>query len=117
MTTRERGPLYAPPSEVADFAANLTISFLLCRDIGHNWRPFGAQYMADGYYERVLRCTRCKTERWETITTRGSKNGTHYKYPDGYQHKGLGRIVGDGKDALRLESILRAVGERAEIEE
>jgi hypothetical protein len=112
-----RRQLFAPPTEVANFASGLTISYLLCRDLGHNWRPFGAQYNPDGYYERVLRCTRCRTERWETLSVSGAKVGGQYKYPEGYQRKGFGRIVGEGRDALRLESIMRAVGERAEIEE
>jgi hypothetical protein len=33
--------------------------------------------------------------------------GGSYEYPDGYQHKGLGRLDGADRDSLRLESLLR----------
>lgn len=99
---------YADADEVADFARGLLISWLLCRELGHNWRPWNA-YAIDGGYERALRCTRCKTERWETLTSTGAKMSSRYVYPDGYLHEGLGRIVGDGRDALRLESLTRAI--------
>jgi hypothetical protein len=37
----------------------------------------------------------------------GSILGGSYEYPDGYQHKGLGRLDGADRDSLRLESLLR----------
>lgn len=101
----------ASREEVAGFAASLSISHLHCRELGHNWRPWVARWVdEDNSYERALRCTRCRTERWETIGASGAKLGAHYKYPDGYivEH-GMGRIVGEGRDQLRLESMQRAV--------
>lgn len=101
---------YADAGEVADFAQALPISHLLCREMGHNWKPWVAHWNSENrYYERALRCTRCRTERWQTLSSTGAVLGGHYKYPDGYVHEGLGRIVGEGRDALRLESITRAL--------
>jgi hypothetical protein len=97
--------------EVEDFAHGLSISHLHCRELGHNWRPWVARYDEEhSSYERALRCTRCRTERWESIGLSGTKLGSHYKYPDGYvAPAGLGRIVGEGRDALRLESLHRSI--------
>lgn len=102
---------YADPGEVADFAAELPISHLHCRELGHNWKPWVARIAEDGGFERALRCTRCRAERWQSLTRGGSIVSSHYVYPDGYIHEGLGRIVGDGRDALRLESLTRALDE------
>lgn len=99
---------YADAHEVAEFASTLVMAYLLCRELGHNWRPWTA-YPANGGYERALRCDRCSTERWETLTSTGAKVKGHYSYPEGYLHEGLGRIVGDGRDALRLESLSRSI--------
>lgn len=101
---------YADDDEVRDFASGLTDSFLLCREIGHNWRPFFARWDPDeNAYQRTLRCVRCKTQRHQWMSSSGSMLGNHYEYAEGYQHKGLGRIVGEGRDHLRLESIQRLV--------
>lgn len=109
-------PGYADPFEVAEFASGLTISYLLCRELGHNWRPWTARAIKGGF-ERALRCTRCHTERWETLSSTGAKIKGHYVYPEDYLHEGLGRIVGDGRDALRLESLSRAITDTGEITE
>lgn len=103
--------LGANREEVEGFAHHLSISHLLCRELGHNWRPWVARFDQEhNSYERALRCTRCRTERWETIGLTGAKDGTHYVYPDGYTAPaGMGRIVGEGRDALRLESLTRAL--------
>ena len=111
-------PKIATTSEVQVFAAGLNNSFLLCRDLGHNWRPWGAQWVPeDNAYNRTLRCTRCKTARMQVLSVRGEVIQSKYDYADGYQHKGLGRVTGSGRDALRLESIVRLAGDRSEIEE
>lgn len=96
--------------EVAHFAEGLSDKFLQCRDFGHSWRPWHARWHDEGFYERAFLCHRCKAERWQTLSRFGEVLGGHYRYPDGYQHTGLGRIVQAGRDALRLESVLRAVG-------
>lgn len=101
------GPHYADPGDVREFAGTLPEKFLHCREMNHNWRPYTVGGHPDGGYERVLRCTRCRTRRVQHLTASGAVISSKYIYPDGYESKGLGRIVGEGRDALRLESIKR----------
>ena len=95
--------------EVETFAKGLDEKFLLCRELGHTWRPWTASKFRDGGYERVLRCSRCLTRRFQEISSRGEILHSHYKHPEGYLHKGMGRITGAGRGVLRLESIKRSV--------
>lgn len=104
---------YADRASVEDFAAGLPEKHLLCRELGHNWRPWTAEYVkAQRCYERALRCTRCRAERWQTLSRSGEILSSRYVYPDGYVSHGMGRIVGEGRDALRLESLTRLMSIR-----
>jgi hypothetical protein len=105
---------YADLGQVADFAASLPEAFLHCRELGHNWRPNTAGKYKDGGYLRVLRCSRCRTKRREELTSTGMKISTSYEHPDGYLTDGIGRIVGEGRGLLRLESMTRSIPEDAE---
>lgn len=101
---------FADESEVADFVATLNDSYLLCREVGHTWRPHFARLDDERQgFVRTLRCTRCKTLRHQLLSYSGAVLTSHYEYPDGYQHKGFGRIVGHGRDTMRLESIMRLI--------
>lgn len=117
MTTPEHGQ-YADPDEVAEFASQLPDDYLQCRELGHVWRPHTAQ-VAEGYYERRLRCPRCKMVREDQVSMSGQILRRSYddtNCPD-YYAKHIGRIVGEGRGQLRLASILRTVAatdERAE---
>lgn len=98
--------------DVASFAAHLSEEWLVCRDTGHTWRPFDAKVLQDkGCYERSHRCASCDTIRHQRLSFRGAVLGTTYDYPDGYLSN-VGRIVGDDRDRLRLESLQRALGKR-----
>lgn len=108
---RRRSPAFAPTEEVESFAAGLPKRFLLCRTLQHNWSPWTARLADGGGFEQVLRCTRCHSERHQLLTPRGHVVSETRTYPDGYLHKGLGRIAGEGRDAIRLESITRQMGE------
>lgn len=107
----------ADAAAVAEFAANLPERFLYCREMGHNWKPYSAGRFKDGGFERVLRCTRCHTRRIQELTAWGAVTRSRYEHPDGYLSEGLGRIVGDGRDALRLASLARIVAKYAETTE
>lgn len=110
---QSKTPTFADPSDVRDFAVGLSPTHLQCRELGHNWRPYTAQWKPrDRCFDRVLRCTRCKTQRVQVLNRFGAIVSSHYVYADGYQAKGLGRIVGDGRDALRLEELQRESGHR-----
>lgn len=101
---------YAAREAVEEFAQGLSISFLQCRELGHIWKPWGARRDDEhNTFERSLRCPRCKTKRHETLSMRGAKLRSHYEYPEGYTTDGLGRIVGEGRDALRVESMIRTL--------
>lgn len=110
LTRTEDGT--ADPKSVADWSSNLPDSYLLCRDMGHTWRPFKVRYESElNAYSRVLRCGRCKTERVQSVSLSGLILTGNYTYPTGYQTpQGSGRITGSGRGALRLESTMRLIG-------
>jgi len=102
--------LGADRQEVEAFAKGLKEAFLHCREMGHAWRPWAAEWDAEhNSYRRGLRCPRCKTKRWQYMGLTGAVLGTQYEYPEGYTAEGIGRIMGEGRDALRLESLTRAL--------
>lgn len=106
---RRRQPImFADPYEVQDFAAGLSSSELQCRELGHLWEPHSGFWSPeDGCFYRTLRCDRCTTERNQTLSDKGAVLTNGYLYPEGYLHQGMGRIAGEGRDMLRLESVTR----------
>lgn len=86
--------------------ADLSDAHLQCRDFGHAWRPYQAEYVPQRrqYVER-LQCPRCSTMRVRLLDSRGAQLANHYAYPDGYQVKGIGRLSGSDRDAVRLASL------------
>jgi hypothetical protein len=108
--TRRLRVAEAEPSEVEQWAHHLKQSWLLCRELGHTWKPHTARYVPEQRaYERTLRCARCTTERRQVLDGSGHVVSSQYAHPDGYLHKGLGRVTGEGRDALRLESLTRFI--------
>lgn len=61
--------------------------YLKCRDLGHIWdeSPFLRAKRKVSVFERLLRCTRCGTEKIEWLTWEGRVTSRHYNYPDGYR--------------------------------
>lgn len=86
--------------------ADLDDSSLQCRDFGHSWRPYEAEYIAARrqYVER-LQCGRCSTLRVRLLDGRGAQLTSHYDYAPGYLVKGLGRLTGEDRDAVRLAGV------------
>lgn len=101
----------ADPKVVAAWSAELSDAYIQCRDMGHRWAPYTAKFdEVMNAYRRVLRCSRCKAKRAQHIGLSGLILGGTYDYPPGYQTpKGTGRIDGNGRGALRLESTLRLI--------
>jgi len=101
----------ANPVEVGAWAEDLPERFLLCRDLGHTWRPFLAKFdTEERAYKRVLKCGRCRTERTQLISMNGVPLSGAYDYPDGYTAPtGAGRLDSSGRGALRLVSIQRLI--------
>jgi len=97
--------------EVATWADDLPERFLLCRDMGHSWKPYTASYEATArQYRRVLRCGRCHTERVQMLSTSGHIEAGHYVYPDGYaMPKGSGGYTMAARDLCHLQSVTRLV--------
>jgi hypothetical protein len=101
--------------QVAAWSAHLPDRYLLCRDLGHNWRPWRARLTDERGFEQVLRCARCRAERSRTVGASGATLGNHYHYPDGYTAPaGTGRLTGDSRNALRLESVLRLIAHQGD---
>lgn len=107
------GLVVADPAEVKDWAEALPERFLICRDINHRWGGYRAYREGKGRnagFTRILRCGLCRTEREDTLDSRGYKIGTKYHYPEGYlTPKGTGRMGSDSRAALRLVSVMGAV--------
>lgn len=96
-------------TDLATWTESLSDSLILCRDIGHQWRPARA-WIEDHSYGRVMRCYRCKTERHQVLTLSGHVVANRYDYTDGYlTPKGSGSFTPDDRDNLRLESVLRLI--------
>lgn len=100
---------YAQLSDVKQFASELPDKYLHCRDLGHNWMPFQAGAYRDGGYLVVHRCSRCRTKRRRDLSPSGIPLRSNYEHPDGYLTEGIGRIVGEGRGLLRLESVQRLI--------
>lgn len=106
MTRRE--PRYATPDEVAQQAEEWPEHYLECRLYGHVWRPARATFHTTyRYYYVVQLCQRCACERHSELTERGHVAASWLVYADGYLTKNVGRIVGDGRDVLRLAALSR----------
>lgn len=108
---------FRPRQEVETWSQDMPEAFLACRDYGHQWWPHTAHFSArEQAYDRTLRCKRCGTTRSQWISLRGEVLGGHYDYPEGYQAPpGSGRLDGDGRAALRLESTLRLVNREGNV--
>lgn len=105
-------PDAADPQEISRWSRGLPDDFLLCRDLGHLWRPYTARFNPEeNCYDRTMRCGRCHTERRQTLSLRGEVLSGHYDYAEGYTApKGQGRLTGNARGALRIESVVRLIG-------
>lgn len=94
-----------------EWARTLPDSYLLCRDMGHIWRPYTARIVEGGRgYERTMRCSRCRTERQQMLSASGVVLSGHYSYQDGYKApSSVGFLSHDARSGLRLESTLRLI--------
>lgn len=107
VQTPAPGYKVAEVADVEQAAAGMTVSVLECRDFGHTWTT-ASIIRIKGAYQRWLWCKRCKTNRRQTLSMDGEILESHYQYMEGYELKGLGRMLGDGRMALRRESLERA---------
>lgn len=109
--------------QVVAWGEELPDAFLTCRDMGHTWRPYTAAWDSqERAYRRELICARCTTVRVQWVSATGHiAHGNAYTYPEGYTAPtGTGRMDGQARDALRLQSVLRmveTVGDTAKLED
>lgn len=100
---------------VADAIAGMPDSHLLCRDFGHSWRPWSAEWIPQRrQYLEALLCSRCQTVRRRLLDEYGAQLAQSYTYADGYLVHGVGRLTGDDRNSLRLagiQAVVRAAGE------
>jgi hypothetical protein len=100
---------------VGDAISTMVDTHLLCRDFGHSWRPWAAEWIPQRrQYLEALVCHRCEAVRRRLLDEYGAQLGQSYTYPDGYLVKGLGRLTGDDRNSLRragLQAVMRAAGE------
>lgn len=94
--------------DIDDAMDQMSDEAMVCRDISHSWRSHVVLRIKGGY-ERQLRCSSCGTLRIETLNSKGGLIDRYYEYAEGYRVKGLGRISGETKDAVRLVSLQKAI--------
>jgi hypothetical protein len=114
---RGRKPGRVKGTPAADAISGMTDGQLLCRDFGHSWRPYTAEWIPQHrHYQETLACQRCSTARIRLLNEWGGLLANRYAYADGYLVHGVGRLTGDDRDALRLaglEAVMRATSEGA----
>jgi len=100
---------YASPKEAVEQSGEWTNDQLVCRIKGHRFTvPITAEYYArHRYYFIQLGCEGgCGVEQLQEMNVRGHVYWKSMRYPGNYQSRS-GRVVGDAKDALRVELIER----------
>lgn len=104
---------HATPEDALEAAQEWTDQILECRTYGHHWTPQGATWTKDRRAIATTQVCPCEATRHVLLDGRtGWVITSHIDYPDGYLLKGVGRITGDAKGALRLTVVSRVYGLR-----
>ncbi len=103
--------VFADPVAVRRQAKLWGDTVLQCRTLGHNWEPKVAVHnRKDRYFYLEQHCARgCGTIRHQEMSERGHIFAQWYGYLDGFLSLGLGRIVGEARDELRVAVVGRQV--------
>lgn len=105
-------PKPATPKDVRQATHDMSPEFLRCHAFGHPWDPHTVADLGRSY-EVTLRCARCKSEAKQIINKRGIlETARKYDYAEGYLFKGLGRVQGNARGAVRIEAIVRSLEDR-----
>lgn len=80
---------------MAESIEGLSDQHLLCRDIGHSWRPYDVimQRRPRRCIKRILRCRDCGAKRTQVLDHDYLIESSSYQYPDGYIVKGHGPMT------------------------
>lgn len=93
---------------VDTFAQQLPDKYVRCRELGHVWRPSTARWVpSETLYERVLRCTSCRTEKVQLVNRHGHIISSVYRYAANYLAQHVTGLAGGARDVYRLEAITR----------
>jgi len=99
---------YATEREVLAAARQWSDEVLRCRTYGHNWQPRNAVINRRHKFIYVEQeCSTCHTVRHQEMSMRGAVYAQWYTYIDGYLLDGVGRIAGEGRDAVRISTVMR----------
>jgi hypothetical protein len=107
--------LEVTPDERATFRAtarqvrNLSDEHITCRAGNHSWRPRNASRIRGGYKRLEFCGNKCGCERYQELDRWGQVLRTNIRYPKGYLLKGIGRLTGMAKGAVRVEAIERII--------
>lgn len=96
--------LRAVDSPAAKTIADISDTFLACRDFGHAWRPHDVR-IDKKYAEihRVFACLHgCGTERTQVLSQQGYIVRNFYAYAEGYVLNGVGRLSAEDRAEIRM---------------
>lgn len=112
--TNSNGVHFADLDDVRDYAASIPTTWTECREVIHNLRPYDVKPTENGGYERIRRCSRCRTKRVDILDSHFTILHTKYEYPEGYQmERGHGRISSEGRNVFRGINTLREAGRKS----
>lgn len=82
--------------------------FLACRSGNHHWAPSRVDD-ARSFWIITEVCPRCRGKRMYDVSPRDGRQFGEKRYdmPDGYAAKDVGRIGVEGRNMIRLASVLR----------
>ena len=91
---------------------DISDEYLLCRDLGHSWRPHDVKISRKyGEIHRILQCRSCPTQRVQILDMNGYRMRSKYVYPEDqdkeaapYKLKGVGHLSVDDRAHVRVMS-------------
>lgn len=93
--------------DAADALHESSDEYLECRDLRHPWTIVGLFYVGKEIHRRLV-CERCETEATDRWTPHGGRIARQYRYPKGYQAKGIRiRPVDVRKEVLNRFEVFR----------
>jgi hypothetical protein len=98
---------FASPEDVEGQIEHWSSGVVMCRTYGHLWQPKSATWNPRWrIYFTEQQCPRCGCVRNSELTEHGAQLATWITYAEGYLTKGMGRVVGDARDVVRLAAVL-----------
>lgn len=107
-TRRQRQSPAADPAAVQELVQEWPSEYLACRSGNHHWTPYTVED-ARTFWLVTEKCPRCTaTREWDMSPVTGEQFGPkRIKYPEGFLAQGVGRIGDEGRNMIRLASVVR----------